>query len=229
MRRQRAAVNGARGPARRATSWGCGRVDDCFIEQAVAGLSIGLVLADLQGRVVWLNRTAERVLGVTAAECSGRTLGRVLRDPQLAEFWRESVRRNGSCMGDVSVRWPRPVDLKLNATRCVARDGREIGRALLFCDITSERIVQVKLNRELATRLLDLSGESELPAAVTQLTPQELRILRLVGRGLSTEAVGERLSVALSTVRTHVKSIYRKLGLHSRAALVSFALRHRLT
>lgn len=216
--------------ARGSTSaWGCGQARDCFLQQAVAGLSIGLLLIDPRGRLVWLNRAAERVLGLAGEACVGRPFRQVVRDPQLAEFWQESSCAEGNCMADVSVRWPRKLDLKLNATQCIGKDGREIGRALLFCDITSERSVKLEISQAVATRLLDLAAEAANPPEfLGKLTAQELRTLRLVGRGLSNEQIAEQHSVAVSTVRTHLKSVYRKLGLHSRAGAVSFAVRQHL-
>lgn len=154
----------------------------------------------------------------------------LLREPQLIDFWQTAACRSESCHGHVSVRWPEHLELKLNATRCVLADGREIGRALLFCDVTSDRSVRMELTEEVAHRLLDLAGSTAgPPAAVAQLTPQELRVLKLVGQGLGNRAIAEALCVAESTVRSHVKGFYRKLGIHTRAAAVRFAASEHLS
>ncbi|HEY6581235.1 MAG TPA: LuxR C-terminal-related transcriptional regulator, partial [Rubrobacter sp.] len=50
-----------------------------------------------------------------------------------------------------------------------------------------------------------------------ELTERELDVLRLLDGDLSTRHMAENLYVAPSTVRTQVKSIYRKLGVSSRA------------
>ena len=203
---------------------------DCLIQQAVAGLSIGFVLIDPGERIVWLNRAAERLLGLSAAACVGRPFKRAFRDPQLAGFWEEAACREGNCIANVTVRWPEERELKLNATRCLDGEGREIGRALLFCDVTSDRNVKLEMTREVASRLLDLADNADgKPAALRRLTPQELRTLRVVGRGLSNDGVASELGVAVSTVRSHLKSVYRKLGLRTRGEAVRFAVRQRLT
>jgi LuxR family transcriptional regulator, maltose regulon positive regulatory protein len=49
-----------------------------------------------------------------------------------------------------------------------------------------------------------------------QLTERELDVLRLLFGELSTSQIAQNLYVSPSTVRTHVKSIYRKLGVSSR-------------
>lgn len=49
------------------------------------------------------------------------------------------------------------------------------------------------------------------------LTPREAEVLSLVGRGLRVSDVGRTLDLAPSTVSSHVKAIYRKLNISSRA------------
>jgi LuxR family transcriptional regulator, maltose regulon positive regulatory protein len=56
-----------------------------------------------------------------------------------------------------------------------------------------------------------------------QLTDRELDVLRLLVGELSTRQIAQSLYVAPSTVRTQVKSIYRKLGVSSRSAAVEEA------
>lgn len=48
------------------------------------------------------------------------------------------------------------------------------------------------------------------------LTPREEEILTLLGEGLFYKEIGDRLAIRLDTVRSHVKSIYRKLHVRSR-------------
>ncbi len=69
-------------------------------------------------------------------------------------------------------------------------------------------------------------GELPLPASpasqppIESLSRRELEVLRLLGTELSGPEIANELVVALSTVRTHTKSIYRKLGVKSRRAAV---------
>jgi len=48
------------------------------------------------------------------------------------------------------------------------------------------------------------------------LTGQELKILQLVAGGLSNKEIADRLYISGETVKSHIKSVYRKLGIHSR-------------
>jgi DNA-binding CsgD family transcriptional regulator len=48
-------------------------------------------------------------------------------------------------------------------------------------------------------------------------------VLRLVAAGLSDAEAARRLFVSVRTVKAHLRSIYRKVGVSSRAAAVRFA------
>ena len=49
------------------------------------------------------------------------------------------------------------------------------------------------------------------------LTEQEQRVLGLLGAGLTNPEIAEELVISLNTVKSHVKSIYRKLDVSSRS------------
>ena len=55
------------------------------------------------------------------------------------------------------------------------------------------------------------------------LTPTELTVLTLIGRGRSNSEIAAELFVADTTVRTHVRHIFEKLGLRDRVQAVVFA------
>ncbi len=61
-----------------------------------------------------------------------------------------------------------------------------------------------------------------------QLTPQELRLLKLLVEGYSYQAAAEHLKVSVNTIRDHIRRIYEKLHVHSKSEAVTKALRNRL-
>ncbi|MFI6519123.1 response regulator transcription factor [Spirillospora sp. NPDC050679] len=65
-------------------------------------------------------------------------------------------------------------------------------------------------------------------ARVAGLSAREREVLALIGGGATNPEIAARLSIAEGTVKTHVGSIFAKLGLRDRAAAVIFALRHGL-
>jgi DNA-binding NarL/FixJ family response regulator len=58
------------------------------------------------------------------------------------------------------------------------------------------------------------------------LTEREVEVLRLVTRGLTSAQVAEQLVVSPVTVSTHLRNIYGKIGVNSRAAAARWAVEH---
>ncbi|MEM9036243.1 MAG: response regulator transcription factor [Actinomycetota bacterium] len=65
-------------------------------------------------------------------------------------------------------------------------------------------------------------GDSE---AAPQLTRREHEVLELVAEGCSNQAIADRLTLSLHTVRNHVQNILRKLDAHSKLEAVAIATR----
>lgn len=61
-----------------------------------------------------------------------------------------------------------------------------------------------------------------------ELTPHERRILQLIVAGQRYKKIAASLGVSLNTVSFHVRSIYSKLDVHSKAEAVAKALRNHL-
>ena len=60
------------------------------------------------------------------------------------------------------------------------------------------------------------------------LSEREVEILRLVAAGATNKEVGQQLFLSPDTVKTHLESVYRKLGVRDRAHAVAVAMRTRL-
>lgn len=61
-----------------------------------------------------------------------------------------------------------------------------------------------------------------------ELTPRELEILTLVGRGLSNKLIARALDITEGTVKTHVKNLLEKLDATSRTEAIAVAARRGL-
>ena len=66
-------------------------------------------------------------------------------------------------------------------------------------------------------------GECPLPMAGEALTPREAEILRLVAEGLGNKQIAARLGMSVTTVRTHLSSVYGKLQVKTRVELALYA------
>lgn len=58
------------------------------------------------------------------------------------------------------------------------------------------------------------------------LTPTEQRIVELVSRGLTNPQIAAELFVEPTTVRWHLKNVFRKLGVRNRAQLAARFIRN---
>jgi len=86
-----------------------------------------------------------------------------------------------------------------------------------------EVVLSAEVQAGLATEIV-MREREERPA----LTPREHEILVLTAGGYSAPAIGAQLHLSQSTVKTHLKSLYEKLGVSDRAAAVAEAMRRGL-
>jgi len=81
---------------------------------------------------------------------------------------------------------------------------------------------------EFANDLLEwLSRSADKPETMTTLveplSERELEVLRMLRTDLSAPEIADRMHIAVTTMRTHTKNIYSKLGVHSRFEAVAKA------
>ncbi len=60
------------------------------------------------------------------------------------------------------------------------------------------------------------------------LTPREREVLQLLAEGKSNKEVATALGISVMTVETHRANVMHKLGVHSVAELVHYAVRHKI-
>jgi DNA-binding CsgD family transcriptional regulator len=83
------------------------------------------------------------------------------------------------------------------------------------------------------TGALARAGGEPVVAELRERTPllslsvRELEIARMIADELSDKEIGYRLSVEVSTVRTHIKRMFGKLGVRRRSGVASLFARHR--
>jgi DNA-binding NarL/FixJ family response regulator len=59
------------------------------------------------------------------------------------------------------------------------------------------------------------------PEHTAALSPRELEIVRMVAKGLPNKVIADVLEISSWTVCTHLRRIFAKVGVHSRAAMVA--------
>jgi DNA-binding NarL/FixJ family response regulator len=87
------------------------------------------------------------------------------------------------------------------------------------------------LTPEATKRLVaDFAKQSHAPArdAMNWLTTREREVLVLIAHGLTNREIANSLNLSLETIKTHVKRIFTKIGVHDRAQAVIAAYEARL-
>jgi PAS domain S-box-containing protein len=164
------------------------------IERALGDVNVPAYVIDSAGTLVWLNPAAQELVG----DARGRRFTDVVAPPDRPRV-RDTFARK--ILGTASV-----TDFEVDVLRPDGSEARvQVSSAPLRA---GHRIVGVfgLVSRPPETR----------PAAAThpKLTPRE--VLRMLAQGASTDHIADTLHVARETVRNHVRSILRKLGVHSR-------------
>jgi predicted ATPase/DNA-binding CsgD family transcriptional regulator len=186
--------------------------DDLATQRFVDALTLRQELGDVAGVVACLEALAEVAATHGQAERAARVLGAV-------DAWRAAH----------GVPLP-PVDQRAqDRTLALVRAGVDLGfaaawaagRLLSIADAIAEATVPIPLDPAAPQP----AGDS---AQMIGLTPRELEVVRLITAGRSNQEIADELSIGYRTATTHVSNILNKLGLDSRTAVASFAIRHGL-
>jgi DNA-binding CsgD family transcriptional regulator len=92
----------------------------------------------------------------------------------------------------------------------------------------SDEAMRERFRSRAVDRLLAEQADDALPESAARLSPRELDVLALLIEGKSDREIAEALYLSPRTVMRHVTGILNKLGVHSRTAAVSIALRKNL-
>jgi non-specific serine/threonine protein kinase len=107
-----------------------------------------------------------------------------------------------------------------------------LGEAVLAAALAEGRMLTVE--QAIAETLSDdPAGRSSQklprpPGSVEALTAREWEVARLLAQGYSDRRIAEALTIALSTVGSHVHHVLAKLGVHSRWQVAEWATAHGL-
>ncbi len=155
----------------------------------------------------------------------------------LLKEWHEDAVENGRVRSQVEVLCLKALASNLAEATQLLREaltiGQEKGFRRLFLDegtrmaallqATHSTLPNRTLSLFASTLLHSFSPNANLHLTATSstvqvepLSPQELRVLRLLVAGLSNADIAQELIVSTNTIKSHVKSIYRKLNVNSR-------------
>ena len=123
-------------------------------------------------------------------------------------------------------------DERIFAALCAGASGyllKKTPPAQLLEGLREASIGGAPMSPEVAIRVIDLFRSFRPPEkADCQLTPHEIRLLKLMVEGHNYKTAAVELRVTINTIRFHIKNIYEKLQVHSKSEAVAKALRTRI-
>lgn len=158
---------------------------------------------------------------------AGKLLGTMEEEVRMASFAYERLDGSGYFRGlaapDIplearilaaavamaALRRPRPWRAAFSASQ--ARDQ-------LLAEANNGRLEKAAVRALLSEEEQGLMSKATTCSTPSILTDRETEVLRYISLGASNKAVALKLSISTSTVRTHVESVFRKLGCTTRAA-----------
>lgn len=195
---------------------------------------------DRHHRIIFWNRSAERILGYSADEIVGLSCASALQgcDVYGNRYCSESCPVTQIAVRNETVRH---FDLRFRAKdrRTVTVDVSVVNLAVKPPDhFLLLHILRPSEGLEISERA---SGEPVAPprAALVairdsldvrarKLTPREVEVIGMLAAGHTTPEIASRLHISTLTARNHIQNILEKLEVHSKAEAVAFAFQKRL-
>lgn len=84
------------------------------------------------------------------------------------------------------------------------------------------------MSPSVARMVIESMQQKSAPANPYQLTPKEKEVLTSLSKGNSYKLIAEDIGISIDTVRSHIRSIYEKLHVHSQTEAVSKAINEKL-
>jgi DNA-binding CsgD family transcriptional regulator len=171
----------------------------------------GIVVLDTEMNVVFANEEAQLVVGSgeLRGTCNGRTMADLPFPEELSALCARTARRLSSA-GEVP---ETPQELALvNPTGQAWRAEVRVISGYFFGEKAHFIVVHLGMEKAVSMPGVDLSERY-------QLTTRECEIVEEAIRGARNAQIAERLFISIHTVENHLKNVFRKIGVRSRAEL----------
>jgi PAS domain S-box-containing protein len=176
---------------------------------ALERLRLPVFVIDRDGMISWLNVAAKKVVG----DKTRRHFSRIVAPDSLSLVRREFTRK---VIGTAP--WSE------YTAHLLRSDGSHTSVEISSVPIVGDgQVVGV-----FGTARVENEPIRRVTTSAHRLTPRQAEVLRLLERGCSTIQIAAHLGLARETVRNHIRTAFRRLGVHSRLEAVMVAQREHL-
>ncbi len=89
-----------------------------------------------------------------------------------------------------------------------------------------ERIMEGETVIMTGSQETSVDAAGDWPGRSVGLSPREAEVLALIAHGLNNKQIAQRAFVGIDSVKTYIRSAYRKIGVESRSQAVLWAVQH---
>ncbi len=158
---------------------------------------------------------ADVVLCDTFAQAAGVTLAHLGRLDRTSARW-------------IVFSWS--TDPGLVATSMEAGAAGFVAKSVTACELVEaiERVHRGERVVRVPSHVDDADGHGRWPGREVGLSAREAEVLALICRGLSNAEIAEQLFLGVNTIKTYIRSAYRKIGVDRRSQAVIWGFEHGL-
>ena len=195
-----------------------------WIEQLVLATADAAFAIDDSGYIVAWNTSAEELFGLKSTGTVGRPCRDILRGADET-----GAVCSDHCAIKRALESNSPMtnfDLKIqtaigrqwcNISVLIVNDSSRSSYAMHIVHLCEKRKRLERLVKDFIANEAKLASQSgSQPANAFHLSGREIEVLKMLAKSMSTDEIAAELCISCSTVRTHVKHIMAKLGVHTR-------------
>jgi len=166
-------------------------------ERILRSISDGLMVVDKEGKVVFMNEAAEKMLGKPKEQMAGKNIVDNLDEHQVASFTKESsVTEQGDKVEEIIVHGTENTRKILRASSAIIEDtsGMTVGTVSVLSDVTKQKEIDAlkdkfvaHVSHELRSPLTIIKGAvlTVRDGIAGELNPEQAELLKDAGEGIS--------------------------------------------
>lgn len=181
------------------------------IFEALEDVKVPMYVLDRRGRIRWLNAAGRELIPGGTGKRFKDVLAPDRVHPALRHFALRMLGREEFTDHETVLRAPSGLRHEVELSSVPLRRGQRIVGVFGI----------VRSDRPSASPVAEIGP-------VPTLTPRQSEVLRLLGEGLTTQQMAERMGLATETVRNHVRGVLAHLGARSRLEAVLLGHRYGL-